>query len=157
MTTSITPDQDAIASEIEISAPPERVFRALTTGDELSLWFGSPECPSKSWNMDARLGGRYAYSVGNESVIVNGIKAIECHGEILEFDPPRTLAYTWIANWHDDVSRSTLVRWELTPHQGGTRVRMTHSGLSRLPVARTDYLGGWPGVVEMLKKFTERP
>jgi uncharacterized protein YndB with AHSA1/START domain len=28
-TTRITPDQDAVVSEIEIVAPPERVFQAL--------------------------------------------------------------------------------------------------------------------------------
>jgi hypothetical protein len=34
-------------------------------------------------------------------------------------------------------------------------VRVTHSGLANLPVARKDYTGGWPEVVEMLKKFVE--
>ena len=29
----ITPDQDAVVSEIEIAAPPERVFRALIERD----------------------------------------------------------------------------------------------------------------------------
>ena len=74
----------------------------------------------------------------------------------VEYDPPRVLAYTWIANWHDDPSRSTLVRWELTPKLGGTRVKVTHSGLSTLPVARKEYSGGWPEVVEMLKKHVEQ-
>jgi hypothetical protein len=34
-------------------------------------------------------------------------------------------------------------------------VKVTHSGLADLAVARKDYSGGWPGVVEMLKKFVE--
>lgn len=29
-TTIVTPDQDAVVSEIQIAAPPERVFKALT-------------------------------------------------------------------------------------------------------------------------------
>ena len=57
-TTIVTPNQDAIASEIQIAAPPERVFRALTDAGELQRWFGSPECPLKFWQMDARVGGR---------------------------------------------------------------------------------------------------
>ena len=34
-TTVVTSDQDAIISEIEIAAPAERVFRALTDSDQL--------------------------------------------------------------------------------------------------------------------------
>jgi uncharacterized protein YndB with AHSA1/START domain len=78
-----------------------------------------------------------------------------CQGEVLEFDPPRVLAYTWVANWHDDKSRRTIVRWELTATKDGTHVKVTHSGLAQEAVARKDYSGGWPGVVEMLKKFVE--
>ena len=87
---------------------------------------------------------------------MNGVNEFECHGEILECDPPRLLVYTWIASWHDDPRSSTVVRWELTPRNNGTHVKVTHSGLSTLPVARKDYTGGWPGVVEMLKKFVEK-
>jgi uncharacterized protein YndB with AHSA1/START domain len=154
-TTIVTPDQDSIVSEIEIAAPPARVFRALTDAGELKRWFGSPECPVKSWEMDARVGGHYGYKTEKGSIVVNGVSEFECHGEILECDPPRLLVYTWIANWHDDTARRTVVRWELTPKAAGTRVKVTHSGLADLPVARKDYSGGWPGVVEMLKKFVE--
>ena len=90
------------------------------------------------------------------SIVVNGVSEFECHGEILECDPPRVLVYTWIANWHDDDVPSA--RWSVgnsRPKQGGTHVKVTHSGLANLPVARKDYSGGWPGVVEMLKKFVE--
>ena len=152
----VTPDHDAIISEIQIAAPPERVFKALSDAGELARWFGSPECPTKSWQMDARVGGRYGYSTGKGSIAVNGVSAFECHGEILECEPPRVLVYTWIANWHDDTAQRTVVRWELTPKQGGTHVKVTHSGLASLPVARKDYSGGWIGVVEMLKKFVEK-
>jgi uncharacterized protein YndB with AHSA1/START domain len=55
-TTIVTPDQDAIVSEIQIAAPPERVFRAISDAGELQLWFTSPECPVKFWQMDARVG-----------------------------------------------------------------------------------------------------
>lgn len=155
-TAIVTPDQDAIVSEIQISAPPARVFRALSDASELQSWFGSPECPTKFWEMDARVGGKYSYRTEAGSIVVNNVREFECHGEMLECDPPRLLVYSWIANWHDDKSSRTVVRWELTPRQGGTHVKVTHSGLAQLPVARKDYSGGWPGVVEMLKKFVER-
>ena len=155
-TTIVTPDQDAIVSEIQISAPPERVFKAISDAGELERWFTSPECPVKFWKMDARLGGQYSYATEKGSIVVNGVNEFECHGEIVECDPPRLLVYTWIGNWHDDPRIRTVVRWELTPQINGTHVRVTHSGLSNLPVARKDYTGGWPGVVEQLKKFVER-
>ena len=155
-TTIVTPDQDAIVSEIQIVAPPQRVFRALTDAAELQRWFGSSECPLKFWQMDARVGGRYSYETEKGSIVVNGVDQFKCCGEILECDPPRLLVYTWIGNWHDDPRSRTVVRWELTPKGNGTHVRVTHSGLSNLPVARKDYTGGWPGVVEQLKKFVEK-
>jgi uncharacterized protein YndB with AHSA1/START domain len=155
-TTIITPDQDAVISEIEIAAPPERVFEALTKESELKRWFTNAECPAKSWEMDARVGGHYGYATEKSSVVVNGISEFECHGEILAYDPPRVLVYTWLANWHDDANRRTLVRWELTPTKIGTHAKVTHSGLSEENAARKDYSNGWPGVMEMLKTFVEK-
>ncbi|SRR5258708_2399725 len=147
---------DAVTTEIEIAAPAERVFRALTTGDELMRWFTNPTCPAKFWEMDARVGGSYRYKSAKGTVVVNGVNEFECYGEILEIDPPRLLVYTWIANWHDDKNLRSIVRWELTPHRGGTLVKVTHSGLADEEAARKDYSGGWPGVVEMLKAFVEK-
>jgi uncharacterized protein YndB with AHSA1/START domain len=155
-TTFVSPDQDAIVSEIQIAAPPERVFQALTDSSQLPRWFSSPDCPVKFWEMDARLGGRYHYETQPGSLAVNGVQEFKCHGEITEYDPPRLLAYTWIANWHDSPGSCTVVRWELVPRAGGTQVRVTHSGLRTLPTARQDYCGGWPGVVKMLKQFVEK-
>ncbi|HZC22518.1 MAG TPA: SRPBCC domain-containing protein [Candidatus Binatia bacterium] len=154
-TSVISLDQDTIVNQIQVAAPPERVFRALTDANELKRWFSGPDCPAKSWNMDARVGGHYSYTNEKASVVINGVSEFECHGEILECDPPRLLAYTWIANWHDNKSARTVVRWELEKKGSGTSVKVTHSGLASLPVAREDYSGGWPGVVGMLKKYVE--
>ena len=75
-------------------------------------------------------------------------------GEIVEFDPPRILAYTWLATFRSKPEHATLVRWELVPNQAGTLVKMTHSGLTPLPEG-TSYAEGWPGVIDWLKKFAE--
>ena len=149
-------NNDAIVTEIQIAAPPDRVFKALTDPKALMRWFNSPECPVKSWEMDARPGGRYRYSTEKGTIVVNNVSEFECHGEILEIDPPRLLVYTWIANWQDDKSRRTIVRWELMPETAGTRVKVTHSGLAEEDIARKDYSGGWPGVLENLKTFAEK-
>jgi len=155
-TAIITSDQDAVVSEIQIAAPPERVFQALTDAAQLRRWFTNVSCPIHLWEMDARPGGRYRYTTEKGTVVVNNVSEFECHGEILEYDPPRLLAYTWIANWHDDKTRRTVVRWDLAPKSGGTHVKVTHSDLAQEPTARKEYSGGWPGVVEQLKKFIEK-
>jgi uncharacterized protein YndB with AHSA1/START domain len=155
-TTIVTPDQDALIAEIDIAAPAERVFKALTDPDQLKRWFTNPSCPAKTWNMDARLGGKYNHVTGKGTVGVNGVSEFECHGEIVEIDPPRLLVYTWIANWHDDKQRATTVRWELEASGKTTLVKVIHRGLATEKVAREDYRGGWPGVLNYLKAFVEK-
>jgi len=152
----VTPDQDAIVSEVDINAPADRVFQALTDPKQLMQWWNGDECTTEFFEMDARRGGRWRFGTRNSKLNVNGVSQFSCQGEVLEYDPPRLLAYTWIANWHDDKTRRTVVRWELTPSKDGTHVKVTHSGLAHEAVARKDYSGGWPGVVEMLKKFVEK-
>jgi uncharacterized protein YndB with AHSA1/START domain len=98
---------------------------------------------------------RWRYDSKSSALNLGGISKSHCEGEILEYDPPRVLAFSWIANWHDDKSRRTVVRWELAPESGGTRVKITHSGLAQESGARNRYSGGWPGVVANLKKFVE--
>jgi uncharacterized protein YndB with AHSA1/START domain len=154
-TTLVTTELDVITAEIQIAAPPERIFQALTEPVQLQQWFTNPECPVKFWEFDARVDGAYRYTTAPGDVVVNGIREFKCHGHVTEFDPPRVLAYTWFANWHDDQTARTVVRWQLTPREDGTHVKVTHSGLANLPIARKDYGGGWPGVVEGLKKFFE--
>ena len=48
----ITPDQDAVVTEIEIAAPPERVFEALTDPAQLMLWWAATPKGAR-WEMDA--------------------------------------------------------------------------------------------------------
>ena len=95
----ITPNQDAIVNEIEIAAPPERVFQALTQADQLVQWWTSETCPREFWQMDVRRGGRWHFkNKPSATMAINGVNVFEAIGEILEFDPPRVLVYTWIAN-----------------------------------------------------------
>jgi uncharacterized protein YndB with AHSA1/START domain len=151
----ITPDQDAIVSEVHIKAPAQKVFQALIDPKQLMRWWNSDECQTEHFEMDARPGGKWRLGTKKSKLNINGVSQFFCDGEVLEFDPPRVLAYTWIANWHDDKTRRTIVRWELTPAKDGTHVKVTHSGLAQEPAARKDYSGGWPGVVEKLKTFVE--
>jgi uncharacterized protein YndB with AHSA1/START domain len=149
---------DAVITEIDIDAPPERVFRALTDSAELTLWWGEePSVELKVMEMDPRVGGRWRFE-GSDRVghSVNGVREYVTYGEVLAIEPPRLLIYTWISNWHEHPEVPTTVRWDLEPTKTGTRVRVTHSGLANEPVARKDYTGGWVGVLELLKTFVGR-
>jgi uncharacterized protein YndB with AHSA1/START domain len=152
----VTPDQDALVSEIHIAVPPDRVFQALIDSSQVLQWWTSPECPIENFSIEPRTGGRWRYDTKSTKMTVNGVSKFHCDGEVLEYDPPRVLMYTWIANWHEKPAQRTVVRWELAASKGGTLLRVTHSGLTGLAASRKDYSGGWPGVLESIKKFIEK-
>jgi uncharacterized protein YndB with AHSA1/START domain len=153
----ITPDHDAVITEIEIAAPPERVFQAIVDSDQARQWGGGEAFQIILWEMDPRPGGKWNF-VSTERTGKNpgGLDRVEHHGEFLEFDPPRLLVQTWYANWHPDPSHPTVVRWELTPTKTGTRLKVTHSGLAPLAGAAEGYNQGWPGLVQQIKNFVEK-
>jgi len=154
-TSRISPDADAVVAEVEIAAPPERVFDALIDRRQVMQWWTSEECGIAGFEMERKVGGRWLYDSKQGTINVNGVTKFHCEGEVLEYDPPRQLAYTWIANWHEDQKLPTVVRWELTRVAGGTRVKVTHSGLAKEQVARRDYGKGWRGLVDQLRRFVE--
>lgn len=150
--TIITPDKDAVISEIEIAAPAARVFEALITRAQALQWGADESFQITRWEMDARVGGEWGFTAKEKA----NARVYDHHGKVVEIDPPRVLAYTWLADFHSDPMHPTLVRWELTPTSSGTHVKMTHSGLAKLPEIAAAYAQGWPGLLEGLKKFLEK-
>lgn len=153
---------DSVTATIEILAPPERVFAALTDQPQLFTWWGrEPSVELTAFEMDARLGGHWSFrckpvtshgAVG-EQLKQNDTQEFEAHGEVLVFEPPYRLAWSWSANWHRDPQAVTTVHWELIPTATGTFVRVTHSGLASDVVAYKDYTSGWVGVLRLLNGF----
>jgi uncharacterized protein YndB with AHSA1/START domain len=154
----ITPGHDAVICAVEIAAPAEKIFQALTSSDLLMRWWDGSDgpCRVRVWEFERRVGGHHRHVAYDPTgkMQINGLSEFEVHGEIVEFDPPHTLAYTWLANFHSVVDHATLVRWELTPTADGTLVKMTHSKLKPLPEGAS-YAQGWPGVIDNLRKFAE--
>jgi uncharacterized protein YndB with AHSA1/START domain len=155
-TTHITPEKDAVISEIFIAAPLERVFQALITREQALQWGSSPEFKLTKWEMDPRLGGKWVFVAKAQNQARKYADAdLVHHGEILQFDPPRLLEYSWFASWHSDPLHKTIVRWELSAVLGGTQVKVTHSGLAPMPEDCKGYAQGWPGLVTRIKQFVE--
>lgn len=144
-------DQDTIISEIDIAAPIERVFRAITDAQEILR--RSPEL--SAYELDPRVGGKWRLELHMPKPH-HGVTTVRHDGELLEFDPPRLLVYTWKANFHSNPEHTSVVRWELGTTKTGTHVKVTHSGLTAEPNAARDYAQGWPGVLADLKKYFEK-
>jgi uncharacterized protein YndB with AHSA1/START domain len=151
-TAHITPNHDAVVTEVFVAAPPERVFQTIVDREQALQWGSNPKFQVIEWELDSRLGGKWT----SVSVEQGSSRKYEHHGEVLEIAPPRLLVYTWFANWHQLPSHQTIVRWELSPASGGTRLKVTHSGLAQLPDACKAYSQGWPGLVESIKAFVEK-
>jgi uncharacterized protein YndB with AHSA1/START domain len=100
--------------EEDIGAPSERAFQALINPEQVMQWWTSGACVIENFSVEPKRGGRWSYDTKASTLNVNGVTKFNCEGEVLEYDPPRTLTHTWIANWHKDKARRTVVRWELT-------------------------------------------
>jgi uncharacterized protein YndB with AHSA1/START domain len=116
MTKTMTTTDATVERTLDLQAPPERVWAALTEPAEIGGWFGSsaefkPEPGASGW-FDFGANGKVAYRV----------EAVE---------PGRHLAWRWAGELGaalDDES-STLVEWWLEPSAAvGTRLRMRESG-----------------------------
>lgn len=144
----VTPDNDAVITEIEIAAPPERIFQALVDPRQVLLWWGqSGMYRCREFTSDTRPGGAWRSSgQGMDGGPFN------IFGEYLEVDPPRALAYTWVASWTGDAK--TIVSWELEPTATGTLVRIRHSGLAAHPGLAESYRG-WPMILGWIRSYLE--
>lgn len=147
-TSKVSPNADEIVSEIHIAAPPDQVFQALVDPERVVQWWGQKgtyECTE--FVSDLRVGGKWR-SAG----ITPNHGRFEVTGEYLEVNPPRVLAYTWMATWTGNAQ--TTVRWELEPENQGTRVRIRHCGFAADRELLDNYRG-WPRMLGWLQALLE--
>jgi uncharacterized protein YndB with AHSA1/START domain len=149
-TTRVDVAAGVVHAAVEIDAAPERVFRSLTTPEELAAWWGSDDSyRTERWTVDLCPGGRWhchaVSAEGHRSTV---------GGEYLVVDPPRLLEYTWEPSWED--FHRTRIRVELAPNgRGGTLVTVTHLGFTdRLPSAE-GHGQGWVRVLEWVRAHAE--
>jgi len=116
--------EDEVRFETELDAPPEKVWRALTVPEFVSLWLA----PSDTRPEEGR-----AFRLKGED------GEIEC--ETVEAKPPHTLSYSW----REQGGPDSLVHFHLAGTEaGGTRLTIVHSGLARpaLPTLRIAGVSG---------------
>jgi uncharacterized protein YndB with AHSA1/START domain/uncharacterized protein YciI len=143
--------EGTIVATVEIEAPAARIFRALTTGEEITRWWGSPETyQTTEWSGDVRPGGRWHA----EGVAADGSK-FSVEGEFVEVDPPRKLVQTWKPEW--DGGNVTKLTIRLDPIAGGTRLTLWHSGFSGRPDSCRGHGEGWERVLAWLDRHVVAP
>lgn len=112
-----------ISAEVDIAAPVERVFQALTS-EEICRWWVRPGVfDTLQWNGDVRVGGRWeAAGIGNG-------RSYRLEGEFLEVDSPYKLVHTWQPSGVPGAA--TVVTYSLgVAHRDLTRLTLHHSGFA---------------------------
>lgn len=132
--TSADPARGEILAAVDLAAPPERVFRALTSEEICSWWVRPGVFDTREWRGDVRAGGRWqASGIGNGHPYTLA-------GEFLEVEPPVRLAQTWQMAGAPDAP--TVVTYALEPLAAGTRLTLRHSGFASEEDC-TDTCIGW--------------
>ena len=143
-----------IDKTIEIKAPPERVWRALTSAAELSAWFqvtieGEIAPSNEVWMTSV-----HAHHTGQRFRV-----------RFVEMTPPRRFVWQWHPGEVDpavDYSREprTTVTFTLEPSKAGTRLSVAETGFDQVSLARRakvhgDNSQGWTEVLVWLQRYVE--
>lgn len=146
---------DRIEKNLELNAPVEKVWRALTDHLAFGEWFrvklDGPFVPGK---------------VSTGYITYPGYEHVKWHATVKAMDEPRLFSFTWHPHAIDpDVDYSdetpTLVEFRLQPSDKGTRLTVTESGFDALPAHRRDDAlrsndGGWDEQIMNIKTYVER-
>jgi uncharacterized protein YndB with AHSA1/START domain len=137
--------EGVVHATIEIAAPPDRIFRAISS-KEITQWWGQEGMyQTTDWTGEVKVGGRFkASGAGSDG------KGFSVSGEYVEIDPPRKLVHTWEADWVP--GKPTTVTYRLDPIDGGTRVTVRHTGFTNADSCKS-HADGWVRVLGWLTGF----
>jgi len=136
--------QGEILATVEIAAPAERVFRALTSKEIIDWWVRPGVFDTREWTGDVRKGGHW-----RASGVARGQPYV-LEGEFLEVQPPTRLVHTWQLV---GVPRApTTVTYHLQPIDGGTRLTLRHTGFVP-PDTCGNVCEGWEVSFERLARY----
>ncbi len=146
---------DQIEKSVDLRAPIERVWRALTDHEEFGTWFrvklDGPFVPGQA------TAGHITYE---------GYEHMRWEAVVVQMDEPRLFSFTWHSYAVEpdvDYGREgpTLVEFRLEPIAEGTRLTVTESGFSKLPEHRRSEAmrmndHGWAIQMENIKAHVEQ-
>src|SRR3954454_19998234 len=136
----------------DLSAPPSRVFRALTEPGELARWRGTDgfQIPSIESDLRPGEGERIAMHAPDGALFYVA-------GEFRELDPPRLVSYTF--RWEDPnpEDRETLVTLSLRDIGGGSTELALDQGDFATEKRRALHEQGWTQSLNHLEQLMARP
>lgn len=125
---------DTYRTEVEIEAPPERVFDHFVQPELLVRWMGDYA------KLEATEGGVFA-------VDINGVII---RGNFVRVDRPRLLEITWGEAGNDEMPPgATRLIVRFTARGRGTLVELEHSGLTAQQ--RSKHAVGWAHFLDRLR------
>ena len=132
-------------------APRDLVFEAWIETEKIQRWWGCAQCVAVESEVEPRVGGKY-----NHHMTIEGVGRIPGQGTLVEYDPPNRLAYE--SDSPMSPSQKMVVTVEFTSIDGGTQVRMQHSGIPDVRVdggieMREIIQGGWTAALEKLNQL----
>ena len=126
---------DQFATEVDLPAPAEEVFRHLTDPAAMIRWMGQHA------TLRPVPGGAF-------EIDINGVPV---RGRYLELDPPRRVLVSWgVAGNPALPPGTTQVEFTLTPIPAGTRLRLVHRGLP--PDQAAMHATGWQHFLSRLAR-----
>ena len=145
---------DSIEQTVEIAAPRQRVWQALTDHEEFGTWFR------------VALDGPFVPGAASTGRITNpGVEGVQWKAEIVEMTAPSYFAFRWHPYGIDpdyDYSGETptLVEFRLEETGTGTRITVRESGFEaipahRMPKAREMNERGWRMQMQNIKAHVE--
>lgn len=133
----------AVRRAVRVERDVEAAFRIFTDGME--RWWTAPGATNRA-TLETRLGGRFSERLGDGR---------ENTGEVLVWEPPSRVVFTWRRHAHPDVPLEVDARFR--PDGDGTLVELEHRGFERLGAEaaeiRAGYEEGWPAVLDRYARF----
>ena len=136
---------DKVAVSIDINAPPDRVWAALTEPALIERYMMGAKVET-----DWQVGHPITWSGEARG------KAYEDKGKVLAVDPPEHLSVThWspLSGLADEPQNYHTVSYDLAPTSGGTRVTLTQENL--IGVSAEQSKQNWRPVLDGLKQTVE--
>jgi uncharacterized protein YndB with AHSA1/START domain len=141
---AIPPDVTDHVYSIFINASPDRVWRAITDGDDTVQYYYGTRVVS-DWQPGSHI--RYDYP--------DGMAAAD--GEVIAVDPPKRLEMSFLARWDPELEAEGPVRqvWELEPAVSATKLTVTTIGLKAGSAMAEEFGNGIVYIVSGLKTVAE--